>query len=177
MTLAQASLALAAFLAVAGAVAGWRPGLLVAARRSRVAAVLLGLGAIALLAWHLLNLPEPDLAGFPRLPVLAVFVLGSLAAFVWMPDLLPVRALGCLMMFLARAVLDAGWMQLPHSLSNAVLAYALLVTPGLWWAASPGAFVRQTDALAARPVLRKVVGGLLLAAAAVALLSWFRAPR
>ncbi len=177
MTLAQASLALAAFLAVAGVVAGARPALLVTLRRSPLAGVVLGLAAIALLAWHLLNLPEPDLAGFPRLPVLAIFVVGSLAAFVWMPDLLPVRALGCLMMFLARAVLDAGWMQLPHSLTNAVLAYALLVVPGLWWAASPGAFVRQTDALVARPTLRKVVAGLLLAAAAAALLSWFRAPR
>jgi len=177
MTLAQASLALAAFLAAAAGLAGWRPGILLALRRSPAAAVLLGLAAITLLGWHLLNLPEPDLAGFPRLPVLAIFVLGSLAAFVWMPDLLPVRALGCLMMFLARAVLDAGWMQLPHSLTNAVLAYALLVAPGLWWAASPGAFVRQTDALVARPLLRMVVTGVLLAAAAAALLSWFRAPR
>ncbi len=177
MTLAQASLALAAFLAAAGALVAFRPGALVALRRSRVAGAVLGLAAVALLGWHLLNLPEPDLAGFPRLPVLAVFVLGGLAAFVWMPDLLPIRALGCLMMFLARAVLDAGWMQLPHSLTNAVLAYALLVVPGLWWAASPGAFVRQTDGLLARPPLRKAVAGLLLAAAVAALLSWIRAPR
>jgi hypothetical protein len=177
MTLAQASLALAALLAAAGALVAARPAALVALRRSRSAGAVLGLAAIALLAWHLLNLPEPDLAGFPRLPVLAVFVLGSLAAFVWMPDLLPVRALGCLMMFLARAVLDAGWMQLPHSLTNAILAYVLLVIPGLWWAASPGAYVRQTDALAARPTLRRAVAGLLLAAAAAALVSWFRAPR
>lgn len=177
MTLAQASLALAALLAAAGALVGWRPSALATLRRSTVAGAILGLAAIGLLGWHLANLPEPDLAGFPRLPVLAVFVLGSLAAFVWLPDLLPVRALGCLMMFLARAVLDAGWMQLPHSLINAVLAYALLVVPGLWWAAAPGAFVRQTDALAARPVLRKAVAGLLLAAASAALVSWWRAPR
>lgn len=167
MSLTAATWLLAGVLALAGMLLLAAPGLLVGLRRAPVAGVALGLAAVGLLGWHLWNLPEPDLAGFPRLPVLSVFVLGGLAAFVWLPDLLPVRALGCLMMFLARAILDAGWMQLPQSALNAWLCYGLLVVPGLWWAASPGAFVRHTDALNARPTLRGAIGaGLLLAAAA-----------
>ena len=169
MTLHAASLALAAFLGLAGVVLLVAPDLLVRVRRSPLAGAVLGLAAVGLLGWHLAHLPEPDLAGFPRLPVLGVFVLAGLAAFIWMPDLLPVRALGCLMMFLARAVLDAGWMQLPHSRLNALLAYALLVVPGLWWATSPGAFVRHTDWLLARPVRRGALGVALILAATAAL--------
>lgn len=141
------------------------PYLWISLRRSKSAGAVLGLAAIFMLGWHLGNLPQPDLAGFPRLPVLIIFVLGGLAAFIWLPDLLPVRALGCLMMFLARAVLDAGWMQLPESALNAWICYLLLVIPGLWWATSPGAFVRHTDGLLARPALRYTFGGILLATA------------
>lgn len=75
------------------------PYLWISLRRSKSAGAILGLAAIFMLGWHLGNLPQPDLAGFPRLPVLIIFVLGGLAAFIWLPDLLPVRALGCLMMF------------------------------------------------------------------------------
>lgn len=168
MSLNAATWLLAAALALAGLALLAAPGIVRGFRRSPGAGAILGLAAVGLLGWHLWNLPEPDLAGFPRLPVFAVFVIGGLAAFVWLPDLLPVRALGCLMMFLARAVLDAGWMQLPHSALNAWLCYPLLVVPGLWWAASPGAFVRHADAALARPALRAGVAFLLLGAAASA---------
>ncbi len=164
MSLIAATWLLAGVLALVSLQTLAAPHLWVSLRRSKLAGAVLGLAAIAMLGWHLGNLPQPDLAGFPRLPVLAIFVLGGLAAFIWLPDLLPIRALGCLMMFLARAVLDAGWMQLPASALNAWVCYLLLVIPGLWWATSPGAFVRHTDALLAHKTLRLSVGALLFLA-------------
>lgn len=169
MSLLAATWLLASMLTLVALQTLVAPQLWVTLRRSKSAGAVLGLAAIVMLAWHLGHLPQPDLAGFPRLPVLSIFVLGGLAAFIWLPDLLPIRALGCLMMFLARAVLDAGWMQLPASALNAWLCYALLVIPGLWWATSPGAFVRQTDILLARPALRYTVGGIIFTAALAAL--------
>ena len=165
MSLIAATWLLAGVLALVAMQTFAAPHLWVSLRRSKAAGAVLGLAAIFMLGWHRVNLPQPALAGFPRLPVLSIFVLGGLAAFIWLPDLLPVRALGCLMMFLARAVLDAGWMQLPESALNAWMCYLLLIIPGLWWATSPGAFVRQTDALLARPALRYTIGGILFAAA------------
>lgn len=165
MSLVQAYAALAACLALAAGLVLADARLLRSVRRSPLAGALLGGAAVALLGWHLWHLPEPDLAGFPRLPVTAVFVLAGLAAFVWMPDLIAVRGLGALMLFLARACLDAGWMRLPDSLLCASVSYALLVIPGLWWAASPGAFATHVDwVLATRP-RRGAVGGLLAIAA------------
>lgn len=142
-------------------------------RRSPFAGLLLGGAAIALLGWHLWHLPEPDLAGFPRLPVTLIFVGAGLAAFIWMPDLIAIRGLGALMLFLARACLDAGWMHLPDSLLCALVSYAFLVIPGLWWAASPGAFATHIDWVLATRRRRVAIGGNLagagLACAAYAL--------
>lgn len=161
MTLAQAYAALAAFLALAAALVWADARSLRTVRRSPLAGYVLAGAAVALLGWHLWNLPEPDLAGFPRLPVTVIFVGAGLAAFVWMPDLIAVRGLGALMLFLARACLDAGWMRLPDSLLCAAVSYALLVVPGLWWAASPGAFGTQVDWLLATGRRRGATGGLL----------------
>ena len=167
MSLAQSYLALAAFLALAAGLVLADATALRSVRRSPLAGVLLGGAAVALLGWHLWHLPEPDLAGFPRMPVTLVFVGAGLAAFIWMPDLIAVRGLGALMLFLARACLDAGWMRLPDSLLCASVSYALLVVPGLWWAASPGAFATHVDWLLATPVRRRaaalVLGALALA--------------
>lgn len=161
MSLAQAYAALAAFLALSAGLVLADARMLRTVRRSVPAGILLGGAATALLGWHLWQLPEPDLAGFPRLPVLIVFVGAGLAAFIWMPDLIAVRGLGALMLFLARACLDAGWMRLPDSLLCASVSYALLVVPGLWWAASPGAFATHADWALESPRRRWAVGGAL----------------
>lgn len=160
MTLAQAYAVLAAFLALAAGLVWADARALRTVRRSPLAGYLLAGGAVALLGWHLWNLPEPDLAGFPRLPVTAIFVGAGLAAFVWMPDLIAVRGLGALMLFLARACLDAGWMHLPDSLLCAAVSYAFLVVPGLWWAASPGAFGTHVDWTLATARRRWAAGGI-----------------
>jgi hypothetical protein len=165
MTLTGAYLALAAFLALGGLLLLAGPRHLRSFPRSPSAGLLLGLAAVALLGWHLWNLPEPDLAGFPRAPVTLVFVVAGLAAFRWMPDLIAVRGFGALMLFLARATLDAGWGRLPDSLLLASLSYGLLVVPGLVWAASPGAFVRALGWTLEADARRRAVGGALLAAA------------
>ena len=162
MTLAQAYYALAAVLFVAGFLLLTGSPALRTFRRSRAAAALFAVLASAWFGWWLLNLPEADLAGLPRTPVVAVFVTASLATIFYLPDLLPIRAFGVLLLFLARHVLDAGYGQLPHSLLAAVLSYGLLVFFGLWWAAAPPAFIAQCDWLLARSGRHRFVGALLL---------------
>lgn len=168
MTLTGAYLALAGFLALAALLLLAAPAFLRALPRSPSAGLILGLAAVALLGWHLWNLPEPDLAGFPRAPVTLAFVVAGLAAFVWMPDLIAVRGVGALMLFLGRATLDAGWGKLPDSLLLAAGTYALLVVPGLLWAASPGMFVRFLGWTLGADNRRRGLGFALLAAALAA---------
>jgi hypothetical protein len=170
VTLAQAYYALAAFLLLAGWLIVTEASALRTFRRSKGATYLLGLAAIAWFAWWLINIPDADLAGIPRPLVLAVFLGASLAAFVYMPDFLSVRALGVIMLFLARTTLDAGYRQLPYSLLDASVSYGVLVLGGFWWACSPPAFVRQCDWVLATSGRRYVVGGssLLLGIACVA---------
>ena len=162
MTLAHAYHALAAFLLLTGWLIVSDAPVLRSFRRSRGATLLLGLAAIAWFAWWLFHLPEADLAGLPRLPVAALFLVASVATFFAMPDFLSVRALGVLMIFLARATLDAGYRQLPHSLLDAGISYGLLVLFGFWWACSPPVFGRQCDWVLATSGRRRVVGGLSL---------------
>jgi hypothetical protein len=158
VTLAQAYFALAAVLLLAGGLVGTGSSALRAFRRSGFATAVLGLAAILwFIAW-LWFLPEPDLAGINRNLVLGVFSVASFATFKYLPDLLSVRALGVLMMFLARHVLDAGYTHLPYSLLAAAVSYGLLVIPGLWWASSPPAFVRQCDWILASTLRARVVG-------------------
>ncbi|MGA0132848.1 MAG: hypothetical protein ACO3ND_00610 [Opitutales bacterium] len=163
MPLAQAYAALAAFLLLAGALVLRASPLLADFRRSRPATVGLALLATAWFGWWLLHLPDPDLAGLPRYPVAAFFVVCCLATFVYMPDLLSVRALGVLMMFLARHVLDAGFGHLPDSLLAASVSYGVLVFFGGWWAASPPAFVRLCDWILAESARRRAAGAGLMA--------------
>lgn len=162
VTLAQAYTALAAFLLLAGWLIVTDSAVLRTFRRSQGATYLLGLAAIAWFAWWLFNIPDADLAGINRTLVLAVFLGASLATFVYMPDLLSVRALGALMLFLARATLDAGYRQLPHSLLDASVSYGVLVLFGFWWACSPPVFGRQCGWILATSGRRNVVGGLSL---------------
>lgn len=174
MTLAQAYAALAAFLLLAGGLVLNDAAALRTFRRSRNVALGLTVTATAWFGWWLMNLPDPDLAGLPREPIAAVFVVCSLATLLTMPDLLPIRALGVMMMFLARHVLDAGFGRLPDSLLAAAVSYGLLVLPGLWWAASPPTFVRLCDWVLADTARRRTAGaglcalGLACAASALA---------
>ena len=68
VTLAQAYYALAAFLLLAGWLIVTDSPVLRTFRRSKGATVILALVAIAWFAWWLLNIPEADLAGLPRMP-------------------------------------------------------------------------------------------------------------
>lgn len=176
MTLTGAYLAVAGFLGLVALLLLAAPAFLRALPRSPAAGLALGLAAIALLGWHLWNLPEPDLAGFPRAPVTLAFVVAGLAAFVWMPDLIAVRGLGALMLFLARATLDAGWGRLPDSLLLASASYGLLVVPGLLWAASPGMFVRALGSILATDGRRRALAAALLAVALACLAQPFLLP-
>jgi hypothetical protein len=172
--LSHAYLFQAAFLAITGILILTNANVLRTFRRSTVAGVLLAGSAVALLAWNLWNLSEPDLAGFPRMPVVVVFSIAGLAAFIWMPDLIAVRGLGALMLFFARGCLDAGWMKLPDSLLCASISYAILAIPGLWWAASPGAFSVHMDMVLATPLRRRATGVFLCLLAFAAVTSAWR---
>lgn len=162
MTLAQAYAALAAFLLLSGWLVFSDAAPLRTFRRSRPAAIVLTFTVTAWFGWWLLNLPDPDLAGLPREPVAIGFIVCSLATLITMPDLLPIRALGVAMMFLARHVLDAGFGRLPDSLLAASVSYGFLVVFGLWWASSPPAFVRQCDWVLAESFRRRSAGGFLI---------------
>jgi hypothetical protein len=170
VTLAQAYYALAAFLLLAGWLIVTDAPVLRSFRRSKTATTLLGAIAIAWFGWWLMNIPEADLAGLPRMPVVFGFIGFSLLTFVYMPDFLSVRALAVIMLFLARHALDAGYRQLPFSLLDASVSYGVLILFGFWWACSPPVFCRQCDWVLATDGRRKVVGGLslLLAVACVA---------
>ena len=161
VTLAQAYFALAAVLLLAGGLVWSGAEVLRSFRRSGFATAVLGLAAVAWFVAWLWFLPEPDLAGLNRNLVLVVFAAASLATFKYMPDLLAVRALGVLMMFLARHVLDAGYTHLPYSLLAASVSYGLLVLFGLWWASSPPAFARQCDWILAATFRHRLLGALL----------------
>ena len=176
VTLAQAYAALAVVLSLAAWLVVTDAPALRSFRRSRNATALLGLLATAWFAWWLFDLPEADLAGLPRLPIAAVFVGASLAAFVTMPDLLSVRALGALMLFFARAALDAGYRQLPQSLLAAAVSYGVFVLFGFWWACSPPVFGRQCDWVLATGARRKAVGGALFLLSVACLAQSFRLP-
>ncbi len=161
VTLAQAYYALAAVLLLAGFLVWTGAAVLRSFRRSGFATAVLGLAAVAWFVGWLWFLPEPDLAGINRNLVLAVFTVASLATFKYLPDLLAIRALGVLMMFLARHVLDAGYTHLPYSLLAASVSYGLLVLFGLWWASSPPAFARQCDWVLAATFRHRLLGALL----------------
>jgi hypothetical protein len=173
VSLAQAYYALAAALLLAAYLVFTASPVLQTFRRSRFATVTLTLAATAWFGWWLMNMPEPDLAGLPRLPVVVVLLGASLATLRYMPDLLSIRSLGVLMLFLARFTLDAGYRQLPRSLLDATLSYGLFVVFGLWWAYSPPTFLNQCDWVLRTPARHKGLGIILGLLAVACLLASF----
>ncbi len=104
--------------------------------RSKSAAVLLWGGALCWFFYHVATLREVDLAGFPRWLVALFFGGAGIAAFKFLNDLLPLRALGVLALFSANELLKAGFAQTPYSLVLASTSY-LLIIAGMWVGVSP----------------------------------------
>jgi len=158
VSLAQAYLVLATILLLSGGLVYFNAPILKSFRRDKFATIILLIAAVGWFGFHLLHLPEPDLAGLPREIIVWVFVIAGLLAYFTMPDFLSVRALGVLMLFTARQTLDAGYRQLPYSLLDASISYAFLVILGLWWAMSPVAFNKQCDWILEKPARSKTLG-------------------
>lgn len=140
-------------------------GFLRALPRSRVADIVLWSAALAWFVWHLLTIPEVDLAGFPRSWLLVLFGGAGLLAFKFLPDLLGLRGIAVLILFACSELLSAGFGQLPYSRVLAGTAY-LLILAALWCGASPyvlrDAIVRATDS----PRARRISGAIFFAVAA-----------
>ncbi|MDR2845197.1 MAG: hypothetical protein LBV28_03785 [Puniceicoccales bacterium] len=179
MTLFNAYIASGAVLTASGlALASGTRGATAALRgfpRSTAAAVVFFGGGAVWFLWGITRLGESDLAGFPREWMLGIFGVAGLLAFKFLPDLLAVRGLAVLMLLSARALLDAGYMQVPHSLVLATTAYAFVVL-GVWWGAAPYVFRDWSGwVLEKRP--RTLAVGVLIGAVGLAnLISAFFVP-
>lgn len=174
MELKEAYLLVTAIFALAGWLFFKASPWLQTFRRDRWTTIILLIVTVAWLTWHLWHLSEADILGLPRTWVMAAILIPCVLSYIFMPDFLAVRCVGVLMLFTARAVLDAGYGHLPHSLWAASVSYAILVPFGLWWAASPVAFNQHCDALIQSPARHKTGGGLLLLVSAVSLYQFFK---
>jgi hypothetical protein len=174
MKLTEAYLLLTIVLALAGWLFFKASPWLQSFRRDRWMTVIFLSAVIVWLTWHLWHLSEADILGLPRSWVMALILIPCLLSYYFMPDFLAVRCLGALMLFTARAVLDAGYGHLPHSLWAASVSYGILVLFGLWWAASPVAFNQHCDALLKSASRHKTVGGLLFLCSAVSLYQFIK---
>lgn len=108
------------------------------ARSFFAALVTFGGGAVWFL-WGIAQLGESDLAGFSREFMLGLFGVSALLAFRFLKDFLAVRGLGVVFLLGARALLEAGYMQLPYSFVLACSCYVLVVL-GVWWGVAPYVF-------------------------------------
>lgn len=174
MELKEAYLLVTAIFALAGWLFFKASPWLQTFRRDRWTTIILLIVTVAWLTWHLWHLSEADILGLPRTWVMAAILIPCVLSYIFMPDFLAVRCVGVLMLFTARAVLDAGYGHLPHSLWAASVSYAILVPFGLWWAASPVAFNQHCDVLIQSPARHKTGGGLLLLVSAVSLYQFFK---
>ncbi len=125
--------------------------------RSRAAAVVLWGGAFAWFIFHLLTIPNVDLAGFPRSWLIALFGGAGLLAFRFLPDLLALRGLAVLVLFACNELLSAGFGQLPYSRVLAGTAYLLIIV-ALWGGASPYVWRNAIDRVARDGRTRKIAG-------------------
>lgn len=104
--------------------------------RAKAADVVLWTAALVWFFWHLCTLDDVDFAGFPRVPVIVLFMLSGAAAFKFIPDLLGLRAIAVLTLFACNELLAAGFNHVPYSLVLAGTAY-ILVVAALFVGASP----------------------------------------
>lgn len=166
MTLFQAYLATGGVFALLGVlliVGGEKfADLLFALPRSRAAGIVLWGAALVWFVWHLLTIPEVDLAGFPRSWLLVLFGGAGLLAFKYLPDLLGLRGIAVLVLFVCAELLSAGFGQLPYSRVLAGTAYVLIVC-ALWCGASPYVLRNAIERAAGTPRGRCVAGAILLA--------------
>lgn len=125
--------------------------------RSRVASAVLWGAALAWFLWHLLTIPEVDLAGFPRSWLVALFGGAGVLAFKFLPDLLSLRGIAVLLLFSCSELLSAGFGHLPYSRVLAGTAY-LLILAALWGGASPYVF-RDAIAWATRSARNSRLAG------------------
>lgn len=142
--------------------------------RSRAAGNLLWAAALAWFAYHLATIGEVDLAGFPRWSFFVLFGGAGVLAFRFLADLLPLRALAVLTLFVCNELLKIGFGQTPRSCVLAGTAY-LLIVGALWVGAAPYV-LRDALAFSTRtPGRSRAVGGalLLLGAANLASLLFF----
>lgn len=130
--------------------------------RSRAATIVLWGGAFAWFIFHLLTIPNVDLAGFPRSWLIALFGGAGLLAFKFLPDLLALRGLAVLVLFSCNELLSAGFGQLPYSRVLAGTAY-LLILAALWGGASPYVWRNAIDWVAHNPKNRVIAGAGTLA--------------
>lgn len=138
--------------------------------RSRAAGVVLWGAAFAWFMFHLMTIPNVDLAGFPRSWLVALFGGAGLLAFRFLPDLLSLRGLSVLVLFSCNELLSAGFGHLPYSRVLAGTAY-LLIVAALWCGAAPYV-LRDAIAWTARsPRNARVAGTFALALGAANLLA------
>lgn len=104
--------------------------------RSRVAAILLWSAALTWFFYHLAGISEVDLAGFPRWAFFALFGGAGILAFKFLEDLLSLRAIAVLILFVCNELLKIGFGHTPYSVVLAGTAY-LLIIGALWTGASP----------------------------------------
>ncbi|MCR5183333.1 MAG: hypothetical protein K6B46_01355 [Opitutales bacterium] len=104
--------------------------------RSDFAGRFLWAAALVWFFYHLYTLDEVDFAGFPRWPVIVVFMAAGTLAFKYLSDLLSLRALAVLTLFGANELLKIGYTFVPYSRVLAGTVY-LFVIAALFVGASP----------------------------------------
>ena len=104
--------------------------------RSYLAGVLLWSAALTWFFYHLTTISEVDLAGFPRWSFFVLFGGAGILAFKFLADLLPLRALAVLALFICNELLKIGFGHTPYSCVLAGTAY-LLIIGALWAGAAP----------------------------------------
>lgn len=104
--------------------------------RSSLAGVLLWSAALTWFFYHLSTISEVDLAGFPRWSFFALFGGAGVLAFKFLADLLPLRAIAVLTLFVCNELLKIGFGHTPYSCVLAGTAY-LLIVGALWTGAAP----------------------------------------
>lgn len=167
MTLFQAYMATGGVLAVLGLLLCSNSekffSALSAFPRSRVAGIVLWGIALVWFVWHLLTIPEVDLAGFPRSWLIALFGGAGVLAFKFLPDLLSLRGLAVITLFYCSELLSAGFGQLPYSRVLAGTAY-LLIVAALWGGAAPYVWRKAIEKVSISVTASRVAGGLFLLA-------------